>query len=516
MSGGRRLLVDGVRQSESETCGPKVTVDNAGTGPGTAFRTKVASGIRWGIIVSIATQVGRFVFLIVLMRLLGPRNFGIVGQATVVIAVAQIFVHFGLAVSIIQRRQLDPSEVGTAFWLNAAMGLLLAVLMVLGASLLSAFFKTEELTAVTRVLSISLFLKGMTVVPTALLTRNMRFRSLATAEITSTFISGVLGVGAAVIGAGYWALVIQTVAFEAIYLVLILCISGLPDLTWSATTARRLWSFSSRIMAADLVNYVSGNIDKLLVARFLGPTPLALYSLGVRVFQLTLSVVGQAGRVVLPMFARLQDDRERLARAFLDVTESVSLAVFPAMTLTILAAPAGVPALLGEAWGDAVVPLQLVAAMTIPWILVALMGPLTVAVGRADCEFYFAVVIMVVMLVVIPVGLQWGIVGVAASYLIMISVLNPIRFAIIQRLIPISARGYLRALAPASVCSVVLGIAYLLTEFLLQSATSGLILAMAASVTGAAAYAVALRVAWPSDFRRQLEFARLVLRGERT
>jgi len=229
-----------------------MSVDDAGGGPSTALRTKVASGIRWGLIVSIATQVGRVVFMVALMRLLGPRNFGIVGQAAVVIAVAQIFVHFGLAASIVQRRELDPSEVGTAFWLNAAMGLLLAVLMVLSAPLLSTFFKTEELTAVLRVLSITFVLKGMTVVPSALLTRNMRFGSLGMVEITSTFISGILGVGAAAMGAGYWALVVQTVSLEAIYLLLILCIGGLPELAWSATAARRLWSFSSRIFSAGI------------------------------------------------------------------------------------------------------------------------------------------------------------------------------------------------------------------------------------------------------------------------
>ena len=125
----------------------------------------MASGVRWGIIISIATQVARIVFLIALMRLLGPQSYGIVGQATLVIAVAQIFVHFGLAVSIVQRPVLDQDDVGTAFWLNIAMGLLLAVLMVLGAPLLSAFFRTEELTAVFRVLSIALVLKAITVVP---------------------------------------------------------------------------------------------------------------------------------------------------------------------------------------------------------------------------------------------------------------------------------------------------------------------------------------------------------------
>lgn len=251
------------------------------------------------------------------------------------------------------------------------------------------------------------------------------------------------------------------------------------------------------------------------VARFLGPTALGLYLLAFRVLLLTLSVCAQVGRVILPTFARLQDDRERLARAFLALTESVSLALFPAMTLTILTAPIGVPSVFGEAWAGAIIPLQLIAAMTMTHILVSNMGPLTVAVGRADWEFRWSVVNAVVALVLFSVGIQWGINGVAAAYLIMQSVLHAVRFVITRRLIPISVRSYLRALAPASACSVVLGAVWLLTEFLLQHVLSGLILITAASVTGAAAYVVALRVAWPDDFRRQLDFARQVLLGDR-
>lgn len=493
-----------------------MTVHDAGSDPGTALRTDVASGVRWGIIISIATQVARIVFLIALMRLLGPRSYGIVGQAALIIAVAQIFVHFGLAVSIVQRPVLEQGDVGTAFWLNIAMGSLLAALMVLGAPLLSAFFRTEELTAVFRVFSIALVLKAVTVVPTALLTRHMRFRSIAVAEIASTLISGVLGVGAAAMGADYWSLVIQAVSYEAICLLLIMYICGLPDLSWSTAAARRLWSMSSRVMGADLVNYVSDQSDKFFAARFLGPTPLALYSLAFRVPQLTLAVLAQVGRVILPTFARLQDDPERLARAFLNVIESVALIVCPAMTLTILLAPLAVPMIFGEAWADAVVPLQFIAAMTIQYVLGAFMGPLTIAVGRADWEFRWSVVTMVVALVVFPIGLQWGIVGVAVSYLIMLSVLNPIRFMVIQRLVPVSARSCLRALVPAVACSIALAVVWLLAEALLKGATSELVIAATASLAGAAAYVLALRVAWPDDFRRQLEFARLILRGDRT
>ncbi|MDW6021567.1 lipopolysaccharide biosynthesis protein [Mesorhizobium sp. BAC0120] len=506
------VSVDGVSQNALVPHDSDVSMEAGGQGPSVGLRTNVASGVRWGIIVSIATQVGRIAFMLALMRLLGPRNFGIVGQAAVIIAVAQIFVHFGLATSIVQRPQLDHNEIGTAFWLNVAVGLVLAILVVFSAPILSAFFKTEELTTVLQVLSLSLILRSVALVPSALLTRNMQFRSLGIIEVAGTFISGIVGIGAAAVGAGYWALVIQTVSLEAICLLLVLYINGLPDLHWSAATARSLWSFSSRILGADLVNYVSGNLDKVVVAKFLGATALGLYSLAFRILQLTLSVCTQVGRVILPTLARLQGDRERLARAFLSITESVSLAVFPAMILTILIAPVAVPAVVGEAWADAVLPLQLISAMTIPWILISFMGPLTVAVGRADWEFYWSILNMLAMIVVIPIGLRWGIVGVATAYLIMLSILTPVRFAIIQRLIPISVRAYSRALAPASVSSLVLAAVWLLTDVLLQGKANQLLIILAASVTGGVAYMVAFKLVWPDDFRRELEFARLVLR----
>lgn len=501
-------------QQEPQPSGPDVNVEE-GVGPNATLQVKVASGIRWGFIASFLTQIGRFFFVVALMRLLGPHNYGIVGQATLFIAIAQIFVHFGLAASIVQAPRLDQSEVGTAFLLNVALGLLIAALLALSAPLISSIFETEELTAVLRLLSISIVLRSLTVVPSALLTRNMQFRDIATAEVISTFVSGALGVGAAVMGAGYWALVIQAVCLETIYLFLIQNIIGLPKLAWSGTAARRLWSFSSRLMGADLVNYASGNSDKFLVAYFLGPIQLGLYSLAFRVLQLVLQVFAQTGRVVLPTFARLQDDRERLTRVFLRVTESVSLAIFPAMALIMLCAPLGVTAVFGDAWADAVVPFQLLAAMTIPCVLVSFMGPLTVAVGRADWEFYWSISTTIASLIAFSIGLQWGIVGMAVSYLIVVSLQIPVRFVITQRLIPISVRSYIRALAPAMASSAALTIVWILAEALLQGVMGGLALLTVASFAGTAAYIIALRLAWPDDFRRQLDFAHLVLGGDR-
>jgi O-antigen/teichoic acid export membrane protein len=478
-----------------------------------SLRTQVSQGVRWGVIASVATQVGRLGFVAVLMRLLGPENFGIVGQASVYIAVTYIFLHLGTAASIIQRPRLERAEIGSAWWINVALGSFLAGATLVVAPALAGFFRTEQLTAVLRVLSICCVLKALAVVPTALLYRNMRFRSLGAAEITSTLIGGALAVAAAANGAGYWALVVQTVTMDAVYLAALVWISGLPETAWSASAARGLWSFSSRVMGAELVRYVSENSDKFLVARFLGATALGFYSLAYRVLLLPVLMLEQAGRVILPTFSRLQGDRERLARVVLKASESVALVVCPAMTLTVVCAPIAVPAVLGEAWAPAVLPLQLLAAMTVQYMLSAITGPVVLAVGRADWEFRWSLVVMVGALVAFSVGLQWGITGVAASYLVMGLALSPFRFRMMQRVIAVPASRYLRALVPAVASSIALAGAWLLAALALSGATSGLPLVACASVAGLAAYVGTARSLWPDDLRDQLAFARLVVNG---
>ena len=183
------------------------------------------------------------------------------------------------------------------------------------------------------------------------------------------------------------------------------------------------------------------------------------------------------------------------------------------MTLAILCAPIGVPLVFGEAWAPAVAPVQLLSAMTVMYMLSTLTGPVVLAVGRADWEFRWSVVTVVVALAAFAIGIHWGITGVAASYLCLAIVLNPIRFAIIQRLIPLSGRSYVRALAPAVVSSAALCGVWLPTAAALHGYVGDLGVLVGASVMGVVAFLAAARILWPSDFSDHVEFARLVVRG---
>jgi O-antigen/teichoic acid export membrane protein len=477
------------------------------------LRTKVAGGVRWSLIATIGTLTGRMAFVVVLTRLLGPENFGIVAEATVYITVAWIFLNFGLPVTIIQRRELSPEDVGTALTLTIASGLLFGAVTVLGAPLIADFFQTPELAGVMRVLSISLFLKAIAVVPAAMLAREMRFKALGTAEVVSTVVSGVIAIIAALKGASYWALVIQVLVLDAIFLAMTLAAARVPVPTWSRSAARGLSSFSSRMMGSDVINYISDNGEKILIARFLGATPLALYNLAGRILVVPIETLGKtADRVILPMFSRLQDDRERVARLFLRATASVAVFVSLPMALVILCAPLGVPMVFGDAWEPAVLPLQLLAAHAVFFLLVTLTNPVVQAAGRADWELRWSLFTTVIAVVTFVVGIQWGIAGVAAAFLVQGALLNPIRFVMVQRLIPVPVGSYIRQLAPAATSTVVLAGVWLAVAGALTGHVGDLSLLVGASLAAGLAFLLSMRLLWWGDLRRQLEFIRQVAR----
>jgi PST family polysaccharide transporter len=267
------------------------------------------------------------------------------------------------------------------------------------------------------------------------------------------------------------------------------------------------------MMGSDVINYISDNGEKILIARFLGATPLALYNLAGRILVVPIETLGKtADRVILPMFSRLQDDRERVARLFLQATASVAVFVSLPMALVILCAPLGVPMVFGDAWEPAVLPLQLLAAHAVFFLLVTLTNPVVQAAGRADWELRWSLFTTVIAVVTFVIGIQWGIAGVAAAFLVQGALLNPIRFVMVQRLIPVPVGSYVRQLAPAATSTAVLAGVWLAVAGALTGHVGDLSLLVGASLASGMAFLLSMRLLWWGDLRRQLEFIRQVAR----
>ena len=149
--------------------------------------------------------------LMVLSRLLDPKDFGLVGMVTAMIGVFNLFRDFGLSTAAVQRPDVTREQHSTLFWVNVLVGILLAVLVLAAAPLIAAFYHEPRLTAVASVLAAGFIFNAAGVQHDALLQRQLRFTTTATVDIIALVCSVSTGIAIAMAGLGYWALVATTV-----------------------------------------------------------------------------------------------------------------------------------------------------------------------------------------------------------------------------------------------------------------------------------------------------------------
>src|SRR5215510_11833693 len=150
--------------------------------------------------------------VMVLARLPGPKDFGLVGMVTALTGVLILFRDFGLSAAAIQKPNVTDEQISTLFWINIAVGILLALLTAAMAPVIATFYHEPRLLGITSALACSFLLNAAGIQHGALLQRQMRFTTLAIVSIVSLVVSNTIAIGGAMAGYGYWALVAMALA----------------------------------------------------------------------------------------------------------------------------------------------------------------------------------------------------------------------------------------------------------------------------------------------------------------
>lgn len=154
----------------------------------------------------------RVAALMVLARLLSPKDFGLVGMVTAFTGVLTLFRDFGLSAAAVQRPTVSEEQISTLFWINILFGVLLGLIMAAIAPAIAAFYHEPRLAAVTVVLATGFLFNAAGIQHSALLQRQMRFTALAVISVLSLIIGTGIAIGGAEAGYGYWALVGMSIA----------------------------------------------------------------------------------------------------------------------------------------------------------------------------------------------------------------------------------------------------------------------------------------------------------------
>ncbi len=441
----------------------------------------------WGL-----RLVSAGVFLL-LARLIEPAAFGLAALAQVYLMVVQTLSDQGLTTALIQRAEIEEAHKDSAFWANLAVGLGLMLLTIAFADGLAGVYGEPRLAPVLRWYSLAPLLASLSVVQVALARRELRFRELALRQTAGAVMGGVVGVAMAFAGMGVWALVGQGLVTQATGVaVLWAIVDWRPRLVFSRRHFRQLFAFGFNVLATNIVRIVGGQADRLLLGYFFGAADVGYYSVAQRLVTIVTDfVAGSTERAVVPLFARIQGEKERVARGLLTAQRLLSLIVIPAFVGLAAVAPALIRVGVGGQWEPSILPTRILAFFSLAYCLGFFFGHVVTALGRPTLRLGVVLGQALVQAALSLLGVRYGIPGVAGAMAAAQIVFYGVELMVLRRLVRFSIPGYLReALLPA-LASAAMAAAVLALESALAGTGAGLRLA-AGILLGTAVYGALL------------------------
>ncbi|MEO7732368.1 MAG: lipopolysaccharide biosynthesis protein [Kofleriaceae bacterium] len=382
---------------------------------GLAKRTR--QGISWTAAGALASNLVRLGVYAALGRILSKTEFGIVAAAMTVIQLGNTLKDLGVGIALVQRKDLEPEHIEAAFTFSVLLGVVLGAAMFFGAGLFAQFYGIEESIALIRLLSVLFLLRGVSLVPSFMCRRNMRFRALTIVDLVGYLAGSATSITLALLGAGAWALAWGYVVETTLNVAMLVYLAPPPRrLRLHTRHLRDLLGFGMGQSAANLANYFANNGDYMVVGHFLGAAKLGLYQRAYELMRFPATVfTSVAGSVLFSAFSRVQDDPERLGRAFRRTLFASAVVLLPASAGLIVLAPEIVRILLGKGWAGVEWPFRIMAAS----MLFRTTYKLGSLVGKSSGDV-FALAIWQVVYAACVIGgalvaMRWDILGVATT-----------------------------------------------------------------------------------------------------
>ncbi len=341
---------------------------------------------------SLAKYSGIIISLIitsVLSRLLCPEDFGAVAIATVIISFFNILGDIGIGPAVIQNKHLSKYDLNQIFSLTVIGGIMLAAIFYGLSFLIGSFYDDSQLTIVCQWLCPVIFFTCANIVPINMQYKSKKFKNIAVITLVVQIVSGLCAIAFALFGGGVYALVLSSLLSTSLLFIIFYNIVRLHFKIYiDKKSIAKIFHFSAYQFLFNIINYFSRNLDKLLVGKYIGLTPLGYYEKSYRMMMLPLqNITFVITPVMLPIFASIQNDEKLIVEKYNKVLSTLSYISFPLSVVLFFCGKELILIIFGQQWMPAVVPFKILAFSVATQILTSTAGSIYQAVNATKQLF---------------------------------------------------------------------------------------------------------------------------------
>ena len=424
------------------------------------FGDRVRKALFWRSGTQIVAQLISWGSTLAVIRILDPADYGLFAMTQVVLVFLSFLNGYGLASSIIQAEEVDPTRLRQAFGALLLLNGGIAVLQFLLAPLAASYYQQPIIADLLRVQAFIFLATPFIVLPEALMARELEFKRTALVNLLSAIIGAVVALSCALSDQGVWTLIYAALAIfwtQAIGLFLAARMYIWPSFRFAG--ARDMFTFGGLILLAHIFWTVQSQSDIFIASRFLSIHDLGLYAEALFLTTIfTAKFVPPLNEIAFPAYARLQDDRQQLSRNFLKAVRLIMLVACPLYLGLAVTAHELVAVVLGSKWLP-MAPLVGVLALAMPFMtLQILFAPANNALDRPDISARVSACGALLMPFGFFVGVQFGTMGLALSWLALAPILAVFTFVQSKRHIGLSAAGLIAAIWPGMSASAAMAL----------------------------------------------------------
>lgn len=384
------------------------------------LKENTVKGVAWSAVDRVANGGIQFLANVMLARILSPDDFGLIAVIAIFIQISQVFIDSGFSNALIQKKDRTQTDYSTVFLFNLGVSCLLYAVLFFCAPLIAAFFKNDTLTALTRVVGLNLLIGALVSVHKTRLSIELRFKIQAFVTLISSLVSAAAAIALGYAGWGVWSLVILTLLNTTLQVTLIyVLVRWMPSLTFSVRAFRHLFSYSSKLLGASMIALLYRNVYSIIIGKKYSITELGFFNTADNYAMYPSALITTVvTRVAFPIFSRIQDDDERLRRAFSKYIVFASMVMFPIMiTLMALAEPLTL-LVLKEKWLPFVPLLQILCLDWMTDHICNINLNILYVKGRSDLALKLEIIKKSIAMGIFFVSLFWGITGVCVGRVI--------------------------------------------------------------------------------------------------
>lgn len=382
-------------------------------------KQKVVSNLIWRFMERFGSQLVAMVVQIILARMLDPAVFGTVAKVTIITTILLVFVDSGMANSLIQKKDPDDLDFSSVFYFNMAFCLVLYAGLFAAAPAIARFYDDAQLTAIVRVLGLTVVVAGVKNVQQAYVSKTLQFKRFFFATLGGTLLSAAGGIVMVFCGFGVWAIVAQQLTNVTVNTAILwLTVGWRPKRMFSFERLKGLLGYGWKLLVSGLLDTVYNKLREIMIAVFYTDADLAYYNRGMTYPNLLVENINASiDSVLLPVLSAEQDHKEQVRNMTRRAIRISTYVMMPMMMGLAVCAEPLIRLLLTEKWLPCVPYLRIFCFSYAFYPLHTANLNAIKAMGRSDLFLKLEIIKKVFGVIILLVTLQYGVYVMALSLL---------------------------------------------------------------------------------------------------